>query len=278
MVLPAVIVLLCFRDLSADHLGLSRAFALRAGAGRLHAEVRRPDEFQKLLSGSQQYHLLGTFGALGTLQWVVLVLVAAALLFLLARYFLRGRPTITGTLGRLISAAAVAFALALVAVLSTARRRRPGHRRQHAALRGGRRHRAVRARARARAALRPADPRPQLLPRSLLHPADGDAGRHRLHVPHAGRHAKRARSRRCCAAFGVERVVLGDRGLVGAPDGAARRHLAVDALHVHRAARRDREPAARPGRGGAARRRRAACRSSATSPGRRSRRWRRPSC
>ena len=51
-----------------------------------------------------------------------------------------------------------------------------------------------------------------------------------------------------------QRMVLGDTSLVGAPDGADRRHLAVDAVHVHRAARRDREPAARPARGGAARR------------------------
>src|SRR3954470_18308166 len=118
MVLPAVIVLLCFAIfplIISAYLALSR-FALAPGGYTLRFVGLT--NFQKLLSGSQQYHLLGTFGALGTLQWVILVLVAAALLFLLARYFLRGRPTIVGTLGRLL-AAAVAFALALVAVLST---------------------------------------------------------------------------------------------------------------------------------------------------------------
>ena len=45
MVMPAVIVLLVLRDLSADHLGLSGAVALRALAGRLHAEIHRPGEF-----------------------------------------------------------------------------------------------------------------------------------------------------------------------------------------------------------------------------------------
>jgi multiple sugar transport system permease protein len=118
MVLPAVIVLLCFAIfplIISAYLALSR-FALAPGGYTL--KFVGLTNFQKLLSGSQQYHLLGTFGALGTLQWVILVLVAAALLFLLARYFLRGRPTIMGTLGRLL-AAAVAFALALVAVLST---------------------------------------------------------------------------------------------------------------------------------------------------------------
>ncbi len=48
------------------------------------------------------------------------------------------------------------------------------------------------------------------------------------------------------AAAGLGGVVLGGPRLVGAPHGADRRHLAVDAVHVHRAACRDREPAARP--------------------------------
>ena len=44
---------------------------------------------------------------------------------------------------------------------------------------------------RPRLAVRAEDPRAQLLPGRLLHPADGDPGRHRLHVPHAGRHDRR---------------------------------------------------------------------------------------
>ena len=71
-------------------------------------------------------------------------------------------------------------------------------------LRARRRRRAIRPRPRAGAVVRPADPRPQFLPRRLLHSADGDAGRRRLHVPHARRHAegtvrageRRARTRR----------------------------------------------------------------------------------
>ena len=39
MVLPAVVIILAFVDLSADRLGLSVAVALRAGAGRLHAHA-----------------------------------------------------------------------------------------------------------------------------------------------------------------------------------------------------------------------------------------------
>ena len=117
----------------------------------------------------------------------------------------------------------------------------------------------------------------QLLSGRLLHSADGDAGRRRLHFPHARRHAEGA-VRAVQRGARTWRLVLGDAGLVGAPHGADRRHLAMDAVHVHRPARRDREPAARPARGGPARRGRAASRPSATSPGRRSRPSRRPSC
>ena len=80
MVLPAVIVLLCFAIfplIVSAYLSLSR---FRARAGRLHAEVHRLLNFQKLLLGAQQYHLLGTFGALGAVHWLVLALIAAALL------------------------------------------------------------------------------------------------------------------------------------------------------------------------------------------------------
>ena len=55
--------LLC--DLSADHLGLSGAVALRAGAGGFTLSFIGLTISSKLLSGSQQYHLLGTFGRSG---------------------------------------------------------------------------------------------------------------------------------------------------------------------------------------------------------------------
>ena len=63
--------------------------------------------------------------------------------------------------------------------------------RHHAVLCRLRACRAVHHRHRPRLALRAEDPRAQLLPRRLLHPADGDAGRHRLHLPDARRHDRR---------------------------------------------------------------------------------------
>lgn len=125
MVLPAVIVLLCFAIfplIISAYLALSR-FALAQGGFTL--KFVGLANFRKLLTGSQQYHLLGAFGAFGFLQWLLAALVAALLLFLLARYFRQGRPTIAGTLGRLL-AAAMAMGLALTAIATTAQGGVPG--------------------------------------------------------------------------------------------------------------------------------------------------------
>ena len=89
MVLPAVIVLLCFAIfplIISAYLALSR-FALAPGGFTLKFVGFL--NFKKLLTGSQQYHLLGTWGTLGPQQWLVLALGAAALLWWLGRY-LRG--------------------------------------------------------------------------------------------------------------------------------------------------------------------------------------------
>jgi multiple sugar transport system permease protein len=115
MVLPAVIVLLCFAIfplIVSAYLALSR-FALSPGGFTLR--FIGLTNFRKLLTGSQQYHLLGSFGAFGIVQWLLVILAAAALLFFLGRYILRGQPTIVGTIGRLI-ASSLALGLALVAI------------------------------------------------------------------------------------------------------------------------------------------------------------------
>jgi multiple sugar transport system permease protein len=119
MVLPAVIVLLCFAIfplIISAYLALSR-FALAPGGFTLKFVGLL--NFKKLLTGSQQYHLLGTFGTLGPLHWALLLLVAAALVQLLARYLLGGRWTVVGVLGRLL-AMAVVLGLTLVTVLTFA--------------------------------------------------------------------------------------------------------------------------------------------------------------
>jgi multiple sugar transport system permease protein len=85
MVMPAVIVLLCFAIfplIISAYLSLSR-FALAPGGFKLRFIGLA--NFRKLLSGSQQYHLLGTFGAMGAIRWILLAAVAVGLLVRLAR-------------------------------------------------------------------------------------------------------------------------------------------------------------------------------------------------
>lgn len=107
MVLPAVIILLCFAIfplIISAYLALSR-FGLAPGGFTL--KFIGLTNFRKLLVGSQQYHFLGTFGAFGPLQWGLLALIALGLLFFVARYLMGGEATIVGTAGRLISAGVV---------------------------------------------------------------------------------------------------------------------------------------------------------------------------
>jgi multiple sugar transport system permease protein len=118
MVLPAVIVILAFALfplIISAYLALSR-FALAPGGFTLRFIGLA--NFKKLITGSQQYHLLGAFGSLGLLQWALVLIVGVFLLYLLYRHVAKGRPTIMGRLGRLI-AAATAMGLALDAIITT---------------------------------------------------------------------------------------------------------------------------------------------------------------
>ena len=119
MVLPAVVVLLCFAIfplIVSAYLALSR-FALAPGGFTLKCVGIL--NFKKLLTGSQQYHLLGTWGTLGAVQWVVLAAGAAAVAWWFVRYFRSGRARVLGTVGRLITAS-VLLAMVVLAVVTFA--------------------------------------------------------------------------------------------------------------------------------------------------------------
>lgn len=125
MVLPAVIVLLCFAIfplIISAYLALSR-FALAQGGFTLRFVGLA--NFRKLITGSQQYHLLGTFGALSVFQWLLLALVTALLFYGLFRYFTRGKPSIMGSLGRVLAASVVMW-LATLAIVTSAQGGVPG--------------------------------------------------------------------------------------------------------------------------------------------------------
>jgi len=125
MVLPAVLVILAFAVfplIISAYLALSR-FALAPGGFTL--KFIGLTNFRKLLTGSQQYHLLGNFGTLGLLQWLLILLGAALPLYLLALYFRSKQVSIAGTLGRIL-ATGVAMGLALTAITTTAMGGVPG--------------------------------------------------------------------------------------------------------------------------------------------------------
>lgn len=110
MVLPAVVILLCFAIfplIVSAYLSLSR-FKLAPGGFILNFVGLF--NFQRLILGAQQYHLLGTFKPFGPLEWVLFAAALAAILYGLYRYATT-RFTIMGFIGRLISAA---FALGVV--------------------------------------------------------------------------------------------------------------------------------------------------------------------
>lgn len=120
MVLPAVLILLCFAIfplIISAYLALSR-FALAQGGFTL--KFIGFLNFKKLLFGSQQYHLLGTFGTLGAFGWLALGAAWVVLAWLLLRYLRGGRVTFAGLLGRLVSILLLGFLayLAAATVLS----------------------------------------------------------------------------------------------------------------------------------------------------------------
>ncbi|HTW25559.1 MAG TPA: sugar ABC transporter permease [Acetobacteraceae bacterium] len=116
MVLPAVLILLGFAIfplIISIYLALSR-FSLFQGSFRLQWVGLY--NFRRLLIGTQQYHLLGTFGTLRWPEWAIFAAIVALLLVWLARH-LRAPFHPFGFLGRCISAA-LAAGLALL-VLAT---------------------------------------------------------------------------------------------------------------------------------------------------------------
>jgi len=119
MVLPAVIVLLAFAIfplIISAYLALSR-FALAPGGFKL--TFIGFYNFKRLLFGTQQYHLLGTFKPLGAVQWIIFALCALAALYWLWRSLRTGRSAI-GMVGRLLSASgAVLMAFLLLATVGT---------------------------------------------------------------------------------------------------------------------------------------------------------------
>ncbi len=118
MVLPAVLIILAFAVfplIISAYLSLSR-FALVPGGFTL--KFVGLANFAKLLTGSQQYHFLGTFGLFGVVEWGLVILAVAGLAWWLLRYARSSAFKPVGLLGRLVSASlASGIVLLLVATI-----------------------------------------------------------------------------------------------------------------------------------------------------------------
>ena len=101
--LPAVLLILAFSLFPlviSGWLSLSR-FKLVAGG----FDIRYIGElnFKKLLSGSQQFHFLGTFSPITPLGWLIIAVVWGLIAWGSWRFFTGGRFNLVGFVGRLIA-------------------------------------------------------------------------------------------------------------------------------------------------------------------------------
>lgn len=124
-ILPAVVLILGFSIfplIASAYLALSR-FKLAPGGYTL--TFIGWFNFKKMISGSQQFHLLGTFGTVTLLGWVIIAATAALSVWGIVRYVRSGRIGIVGLIGRLITIT-TALALALMFAVDLGEGGQPG--------------------------------------------------------------------------------------------------------------------------------------------------------
>jgi multiple sugar transport system permease protein len=124
-IMPAVLVVLAmsiFPLLLSLYLSLSRFRFVRGGFELKFIGLLN---YRKLLLGSEQFHFLGTFGALSAASWAILGIAAGGLALLLARYARGERYTLAGLLLRSLAGAGT-FLLVLLIVLTNSGGGHPG--------------------------------------------------------------------------------------------------------------------------------------------------------
>ncbi len=101
-IMPAVLALLF---LSIFPLILSLYFSLAKfdiAPGGFKFTFVGLDNYKKLFTGSEGDHFLGKFAPSTPLIWVVFGVIVIGLAIFMARYFLKGRPSISGIIGRVL--------------------------------------------------------------------------------------------------------------------------------------------------------------------------------
>jgi multiple sugar transport system permease protein len=104
-VLPAVLLILAFSLFPLIISAWLAVSAFRLSPGGYDIRFVGLLNFRKMIVGTQQFHLLGTFAAIPLLGWLLIALAAAAALLFLWRYLTRPGVTVLGLLGRLVSVA-----------------------------------------------------------------------------------------------------------------------------------------------------------------------------
>ena len=116
-VFPAVLTILAFAIfplIISAYLTTVRFKLAPGGFELIYVGMRN---FRKLFFGSQQFHLLGTFSSFGFIEWFILLLAIVLVSYGFYKYFLGGKASIIGIIGRIIPTT-LGFAL-LVLVLAT---------------------------------------------------------------------------------------------------------------------------------------------------------------
>jgi multiple sugar transport system permease protein len=124
-ILPAVVLILGFSIfplIASAYLALSR-FKLAPGGYTL--TFIGLFNFKKMITGSQQFHLLGTFGTITLLGWMIIAAATALSVWGIVRYVRSGRIGIVGFVGRLITIT-TALALALMFAVDLGEGGQPG--------------------------------------------------------------------------------------------------------------------------------------------------------
>ena len=111
-IFPAVFLILVFSIFPLVASLLITFTRIRPRAGGYQIRWVGFKNFKKLFTGSEQYHLLGTFEGIGIFGWVVIVVTAVAMIYWLYRYSQQDFRLV-GFAGRLITASAT-FGIAVL--------------------------------------------------------------------------------------------------------------------------------------------------------------------
>src|SRR5690348_17009351 len=109
LLLPTIIIVLflsIFPLIISLFLSFARVNFVRGGVEVVFVGV---SNYQKLLFGSQQRHLLGKFSELSPLSWILLALITVGLLYWLYRYITGSQVSFFGAFFRLIAASFIGF-------------------------------------------------------------------------------------------------------------------------------------------------------------------------